>query len=878
MNKINIPKYVKFILNILLPQKDKDTILFSYSELFSQLSDEKGNFHAQLWLIMEIVKSIPGLVFSSLLLNMAMTKSYFKLAWRNLYRNKISSLINIFGLAVSISVSLVLFLWIIEMYDRDTFHEKADRIFTIYSSLELGSNIRLYGTTPTPLGPTITEELPQIEKSVRIDIERRKSISFENIKYKANIYRVDEDFFDLFDYTMLRGNKNALLSKDAVIITERFAKIVFGDSDPLNKQLIFSYNDDKTNTNIQLFSRQKIQNKSITFTVQGILKDGSRNTNLTFDCLIPFNNITESTISDKINWNTFISTTFVLLKDKEDKEIVNNELNNYLEISNTRNTADQSMKIVKYELDNLVNMASNPAEIKSRFSNSSPNSLFIIIRIIVALLILAVPSFNFINISIANADLRLKEIGIRKVVGANISQLRKQFLTESLLLSLISIILGVIIYDLQIQPVIEVVRNSILTTYLFNYRLWIILTSILLFTGLSAGGYPALYISRFKPVNILSNNQSVKSRKRFTKILTGTQFVLTFCLFAFTVIIGQQVDYLKNMDKGYNSENIHSLYVRNYQRFNSLANELSKNPNIINIAGTKNHIGISAKRGALEVLGKNNEILNFDIGRNYINTLGLRLKNGKGFNENLTSHNDILINESFAESYPQIVNRKTLKFNNETYNIVGTLTNFHFSNFTEKKIEPVLIRLIPKEDYSFIVFKIEEGTEKQVSEFIMDSWEKVFPAEASVEILEQLSIANQPAGLWDEAVYLYKFFGIMVLVISCIGLFGLVSLHVSRKRKVISIHKVMGSSVKNILFMLNKEYLKILGVSLIIGMIISYFAVKQLIYASFYYYAEFNPLTLLAVALFILAITIATVFFPVIKAATANPVDSLREE
>lgn len=879
--KNNLPTYAYKILSYFLFDKDRDSILFSYGQLYSDLLSEKGKSNAQLWLLKEIIKSLPGLILSSIVWNLTMGKSYFKLAWRNLRRNKVSSIINIAGLSVSISISLVIFLWIIEIYDKDTFHEKADRIFTIYSIYQSGSDIDLYGTTPVPLGPLVTDELNQIEKSVRVKVERRKNLIYNNVNYRTDIFKVDEDFFELFDFELLKGNKDALSSKDAILITEEYAKRVFGNDDPINKQLIFSYSDNSKSSGKEIFSRKNVKNKSFGFTVRGIFKKNTKNTALTFDCIIPFNNIANGNSSANIDWSTTTSTTFVLLQDKNDKDIVTKQLQNYVQFSNTKNSPLQDKKIIEYELDNLVTMARNPADIRNGFNNSDNSLIFLYIRIFAALLILAIPSFNFINIAIANADMRLKEIGIRKVIGANISQLRKQFLTESLLLSLIAIVIGVLICDFIILPMwyeISVFSsNFILTTYLYNYRLWIILTSILLFTGLFAGAYPAFYVSKFKPVNILRRNINVKAQKRFTKVLVGTQFVLTFCLMAFTVIIGLQIDYVKNMDKGYKSDNIHSLYIRNNQRFNSLSNELAKNPNILNIAGTKNHIGVSVGVGDLKVLGEDTDIFHFDIGKNYFNTIGLRMLNGEGFNENLTSSNDIIINESFADRFPRMTNKKSILFNNETYNIVGTVNNFHFYSLTAEKIEPVLIRLIPDEEYSFVVFEIKDGTEKQVSEFIMKSWKNIFPGEAANEILEQSSLVTGIFSGFDNVIYLYRFLGIVIFTISCIGLFGLVSLHVSRRKKEISIHKVMGSSVKNILIMLNTEYLKILGVSLTIGILINYYA-YDFLFSMITYHFEFSVLPLFLIAIAIMAITLSTVFYPVMKAATANPVDSLREE
>lgn len=461
----------------------------------------------------------------------AMLGSYFRVAYRNLKKNKVSSLINMFGLSLSISVCLVAFLFVSTVLTKDYFHENANEIFLVHQRTIEEDGPQLWGHSPRPLGPAIEESSPQIERVVRI-AESPVQIVYGDENLGSFARFVDPEFLEMFTFPLLAGTDGALRNNDQVLLSESTSIRFFGEQDPIGQIL-----------SIRIGSRDAVE-----FTVTGVAKEFPIAANIQFKMLMSyevFEILGGTTVAD--DWSSFTAATFLQLRDADDAPLVTRQLNAYTE---RVNVISEEWQITGFELDNLKMLPKHSDDVNRTVSGGISMAPVIVLSSI-SILLLLLSCFNYMNVTIATSTRRLKEIGVRKVMGASRAQLVFQFLAENIELCSMALILGLFMtWQFTLPAFSAIVGATLEIGLLKNYRIWGFLVVMVLGTGLISGAYPALYISGFSPTVIFQGRERLGGRRPLTRSFLTFQFMLAFLTMLSGIVFVMNGDYLRNKDLG----------------------------------------------------------------------------------------------------------------------------------------------------------------------------------------------------------------------------------------------------------------------------------------------------------------------------------------
>jgi ABC-type antimicrobial peptide transport system permease subunit len=787
-----------------------------------------------------------------------MFKNILKLAFRNLVKNRLFSFIGILGLSLAIGCFSVAFIFIDMSYNVDSFHENSDSIFYIEIVIDRSGSTQIWGPTPIPLGPALKEDFPQINEYVRIR-PRQGTFQFGEKVFVEDFLFVDEAFLDMFTFSMIRGNKKELGDKSAVFISDRYAEKYFGNQDPIGKELIVSNGDVYKST----------------FVVKGIVEKNPENSSIQFDILLPYPVLVNWEDSDLNDWAGW-THTFVQLKHPQDVDLIKTRMDKYLHL---QNEANEEWSVSKFIFEPLADVAINSHKVTNDIGRGYPPSAQLGL-LIFGIILLLLACFNYINVGIVTATRRLREIGIRKVLGSTKTKLVVQFLGENIIICLISVILGALLAKLYLIPSFNSLFQATMEMdFHSNPRLWLFFGAAFLVTGIAAGLYPALYVSQFRPAQILTRIQKVGGGNKFTKVLLTLQFIFTFIMIASALIFIKNANYQKSIDWGYNQSQIIGLGLDGEKHFSVFRNAVLKNPAILSVAGSFEHIRTSSDIDVAEYQGEKYEIRRFLVGYDYLQTMELRLKEGRLFDRNLAMdlERSIIVNEKCVHNmgWDHPIGTHVMIDNNE-YSVIGVVKDFYYHPLTEP-IEPTLFRLCEEDKFNFLIVKVKQGHVVQTAEYLRETWKSLVPDEAI-----NLFFQDQ---VWDwyfrESVSIYKlasFSAFIALVISCMGLFGLITVSIVKRMKEISIRKVFGASGKMIARILNTDVILILILSSVIATPLCYLMMSWYLDYAYEYHTPITVIPFIFAMVLIVVISLLTIVSQVYKAARSNPVDMLRIE
>lgn len=799
-----------------------------------------------------------------------MIKNYFKIAWRNLLKNKTFSLINIAGLSIGLACTMLILLYVKDEISFDKFHKNVNNIYRIVSKSKRGSVDYKNSHTGFLQGPQFAKNVPGIESFVRIQS------SAEDIKTGTEIQsqellRVDPIFFSVFSFPLLNGNAATCLSEpNSIVMSEDFAKKQFGTSDAVGKIVML-----------------KDDNQFVPFKVTAVAKRCPQNSSIKFEVLLPFKE-SEAEAQNKDNWYNFFLNTFVVLNPKADLPAVEKQMQTFYlhEASETFKEmikrygggADESMGT--YFLQSYTDMHMNTELPAQNGLVNASNPIYSYILSGIALFILLIACINFVNLTVARSLKRSKEIGIRKVIGGDRNQLIIQFLGESFLLCMVAFSVAVLLVHL-ILPVFNDLSNKALSfSYLFDVKLIAGYLALLLLTALLAGFYPALVLSGFKPVETLYSRINLSGKNYMQKSLVVLQFALASFLIIATFTIYRQFNFLTKTDLGYDDTNI--VEVNKEQIKHSEATyfkaELLKNPNITDVAARNGgYWGTSAKLF-------NDSTISFDyetIDESYIPALKIPVIAGRNFSGSYPSDvtNSILVNESFVKKagWKNPVG-ETVNFfynNNEIFKVIGVVKDYHYQALNQK-IGPQLFTLKTGNLYGTFNIKIKPGTATESLKFIQKTFKQNFPLSPwSYTFKDDQRIKDyESEAKWKQIIFLSA---LLTIFISCIGLFGLSVLSAERRTKEIGVRKVLGASVTNIVNALSIDFLKLVLVALIIAIPLSWMAANKWL-QNYPYRITLDWWLFVLASLLVTIVAIATIITQAVKAAVANPVKSLKTE
>ncbi len=788
-----------------------------------------------------------------------MIKNFFKIAWRNLIRNKGFSIINISGLAVGMASAVLILLWIQNEMAYDQFHANKDRIYEVWNKAEFSGKLNCWNTTPKILARTMERDLPEVEQAVRVDwgSDFLFSIGDKRLTVPGNI--VDSNFLQVFSFPLLKGNP-ALVLKDmhSIVLTETLAKKLFGNEEPMGKII-------------------KIDNKE-NFTVTGILKDIPNNTRFNFEYLVPWA-YKRFLGDDDDNWGNNSTRTYVMLKPNATLASVAPKMKFFKE-KYDKDEPNWEMFIYPMSKWRLYSSFTNGTE------DGGGRITFVKLFGIIAAFILLIACINFMNLSTARSEKRAKEVGIRKVVGAQKGSLISQFIGESVLLAFLAGILAVGIVQLSLPGFNELTDKKLFIDYA-NPLFWLAGIGFVLFTGILAGSYPAFFLSSFQPVTVLKGTFK-KAHALVTprKVLVVLQFTFAIILIICTIIVKQQIDYAQDRETGYNKNNLaYHVFTGDIEKnYHLIKNELLSSGTASSVTETSAPLTQSWSDGwGQEWEGKDpndkTDFRRFDADEDLTKTIGLQLVQGRDFDPKkyLTDSNAMMINESalkvfkFKNPLGQII-----KDNGQEWHIVGVFKDFILESPYEPT-KPMLVYGLNSHWYSVIQMKLND---KNTTAQNLKTAETIFKKYNPQYPFEYKFVDKEYAKKFEDEKRtgtLAGLFAGLTIFISCLGLFGLATYMAENRIKEIGVRKVLGASVAGIAALLSKDFLKLVFVSFVIAVPVSYWAMHTWL-LDYPYRVTIEWWVFAMAGLLSILIAIITVSFQAIKAAVANPVRSLRSE
>lgn len=805
-----------------------------------------------------------------------MLKNQLKIAWRNLIKNKQQTFINLLGLTAGTVSCLTILLYVFDQTGYDEHHPHAEDIYRVQtkiSGIAGTEDMNTAGSSP-PIAFALKEDFPEIEEACRVvlvdmfNVDIIRASGEEGGYYEPKAYVADSTLLKVIDYRLLEGNEEALHEPSTLILSSNLSKKLFGNERALNKIVeISGYDGDP-----------------LRLTVKGVFDENHGKSHLRPNYIISMNTPgLGAWVKDNDNYaqNNFVHT-YVKLKPNTDGYNLEKKLPAFLKARGASDLEEIGMKKELW-LQKITDIHLHSSGITAQIDTVS-DIQYLYLLLTLALFIQLVACVNFINLSTARANKRAKEIGVRKVVGANKKSLTYQFLGESVLLSFFSILISIPI-TISILPFInELANSSISYTDLFRFEIILSLLALGLLTGIIAGTYPALVLSSIRPLLAIKSAVSLNTgNSGLRKGLVVFQFVISIVLISTVIIVVQQFNYTQKKNLGYDKNNLIGIQLntRNARnQFEALKSAFLQIPGVTEISGSRitpsedvpSDAGFYLPGGNPE--NRTRTALNF-VGQNYINTMGITLSQGRAFNA--TDSTQIIVNEATLKAFGiderDALSSRLLTGPEGGFHIVGVMKDFHYLSLREA-IRPLVLfrdddphRLLLRfktASYSDLLARLETIWKANVKD---SPFVPAFVDEEVKKLYEEEKRIGQIAGL----------FTLLAILISCLGLFGLVSYVAEQKKKEIGIRKVLGASIQSVVQLLTTDFVRLVGIAFLIASPIAYFFMQRWL-EDFTYKININPWVFLLAGGFALAITLITVSFQSIKSAMANPVKSLRTE
>jgi putative ABC transport system permease protein len=836
---------------------------------FIEDREKKGSLRARIQNTFQFLIIVIPLMIESLLGGFAMFKNYIKTAFRNIKRHKGYSFINIFGLAVGMTVCLLMLMYVVNETSYDDFHKKGDRIYRI--SLDWGkegSRMKFAGTMPA-VAPALNSEIPEVEVAARVRYNDEMIIlNSQNEKIKeSGIFHADPEIFEIFSWQMLKGNPvSALKDPFSIVVSQKIAKKYFGNDEPIGQTLNIDGHP---------------------YRVTGLLKDLPSNTHLHCEILISYSTIHSLGEYPEQPWSQWgDDLTYFVLRKSSSIDSVKDNLNVLLS-QNTGKWFTDKMDFILQPLSEIHWDTESRGDVGTK-----GNIIYVYLFLSGAILVLIIACFNFMNLSTSRYLDRMIEVGVRKVVGANRAQLIKQFLTESLLVATVSMICGVVLFKILNSALYSYLDASFVSGTPHFQHLFGMVVLMIIIVGLMAGSYPAWFMSKFHPVDIMKKSIMKGSVKlSFRNVMVVLQFAISIVLILGTLTVYQQINFMKNTDLGFDKEDVILSYLpftnpQAKEKYPVLKNEFLKYQSVkevtavYTVPGINSQFNMSVKReGAGDDDSMTIQALPADFG--FVKSMGLEIIDGRDFSEDYStdSKESAILNETAVKmfGFESPVGEKLLIPSNnklKEVTVIGVVKDFHVKSL-HSEISPMMIYIDPK-FFLLMATKIQPENTEATLTYLESVWKKVLGEEEfNYRYMKDAYFSFYDAE--EKTGKLLSIFTGLALFISCLGLFGLASFLTNKRVKEIGIRKVLGATVRGIAVLYSKEFTKWVILSNIIAWPIAYYLIRMWL-KNFAYKINLTPLPFVISGAAALVIALITVSFHAVKAATANPVNSLRSE
>ncbi|HNP17826.1 MAG TPA: ABC transporter permease [Fulvivirga sp.] len=791
-----------------------------------------------------------------------MIKNYLKITFRSLWKRKGFVTINVLGLAVAISCCIVAYLNFDYNQKFDVEHKNADKIYRINSKRIFQDRTRLLGYTPRPMGRIIEENIKDIDKLAQYE-RRGANIRIGDDFFGTGISYVDPNFLEMFTFEMVSGSVD-LTDNSNIYISDDLAIKYFGQEDPLGKSITHVLDSGVRD-----------------YVVAGVFKKQASNSSFMFvEAITNYDNyfLSYKDDNDKGNWQVW-NTTFIELKDPSRIPIIEKQLQAYIE---PQNKAREDFQITSYYLDPFKGMAirDEKLQVGSSTREGLPSAA-VMAPLIMSGLLLLLACFNFTNTSIAISGTRLKEIGLRKVMGGLRSQLIRQFLVENILLCLMAMIIGLIIAEFFVPAYSQMWDFlEIKLSYTEDLGLIGFLFLLLIITGVIAGSYPAFYISKFEPVSILKGTQKFGGTSPFTKTLLSLQLTIALLAIIASVAFVRNAQYQNDFDLGYEGDGIIHVVFNNTNDYEIYKNAVVNDPRILSYSGTEHQLMESYRNDPVKFEDQEEEVDILNVDDNYLKTMDMRLLEGRNFNRDSETDikESIIVTKKFARlfNWDNPIGKRIVWADTVQLFVVGVVDDI-YTNALWRPLEPLMFRLADKKDYRFLSVNTKPSQVIAVNSYMEAKWKEIFPNKLyngeylNVDITEAALVNN-------NILKMFGFLGSVALILSISGLFTLVSLNIIKRLKEVAIRKVLGASIGSIAVKLNKQFIIIILIAIALSSLMSYFMIGGLMSSIWAYHVSLGAMIFIASGLVFLLISVLTVGSKVYGAAAANPVDSLRNE
>jgi putative ABC transport system permease protein len=791
-----------------------------------------------------------------------MIKNYLLVTFRNLLKNKVFTIINILGLGIALAVCIVAFFNHMFNYEFDRNNKNFDDIYRVTSFRDMKGREQEYGVVPATLGIEMKKDIPGIDKSARL-MRTGSPVKLGTNLFASQISYVDPDFTEIFTFPIVLGDIRSISNQANVLVSRKMAQKLFGNDNPLGKTISI-LND---------------AGKEYAYTISAVFEDFPENSSFRIDVLSHFDNYLLMWGVKDADWKIWTSVLFIQTSNKSLIPSIAQSLKRYLPV---QNKAREDFIINRFNLIPLKEVGNSSRTIWSSSLFPSLHPAAVIAPPVMALFILLIACFNFANTSRSIFSRRLKEIGLRKTFGGLRRQLVTQFMIETFIICFLALIVGLIIAEFLVPAYSNLWSYMSIELSLTRYAFfWLFLIFLVLLTGFLAGIYPAIHVSSFNVVNVIKGDSRVKGSGRLSIVLLTLQFSISVMALVMGVVFSKNAEYQKTLDLGYDRDKLIIVPVPQTY-FTSLRNEVRSNSKVISADGTQNHIGWGTYRRPVKDQDKRLEVDVLDISPGYAQAVGLRLLQGRLFDETRAgadrSYNSIVVNNKFVQAlgWKEAIGKSVTLYDTTKLTIIGVVEDF-YTNGMWQKIEPAILRLSGSDNYGYLAVRANKEDLAGVLEFVKMKWKlliqnSVFQGRLQEDIMQDEKDIN------GSILKINIFLALTATLLSLIGMYNLVSLDIIKRTKEIGIRKIQGAPLHILLYLLSRKYLMVLFISSLTGCAGGYYLSVMLMDSIWDYFVPVGAGILLLSTAIMVSATIITIIFRITKSAMMNPVISLRYE
>jgi putative ABC transport system permease protein len=800
----------------------------------------------------------------------AMYKNYLIVSLRNFAKNRVYVAINAIGLGIALACCITAYLVLAYNIEFDDFHDE-DKVADIYSihshyRLQDGRNVKSINA-PVPLIPIVAQEIAGIERFCRFHRE------FGTVQHGSNVFNegiafADSTFFDMFDFPLIQGTHQNFKDRHSIFINQQMAEKYFGEEDPLGKTLDLTFIND---TKIQVM-------------VGGIVDKIPENSTFGFQSIMRFEHVQNINQFDPNDWSNWREpSTFVQLVSPENETLIEKQLIPYVK---TRNEAYDQTHVTSFQLEPFKKAFSRD-DTGGGYVGMRQPSAPLIVFISMAAIILLIACFNLTNTTIAMASKRLKEIGVRKAIGASKSNIMGQFIFETLIMVFIAMWVGLAMAQYIVPAFTDMWGIGLTLSDLNSINFFIAMLVLLFAASMLAGVYPAIFNGRFNPISLLKGNIKAQGTNLFTKALLTIQFALSVVVLIGGVVFMQNSKFQEGIRLGYDKDRLMTAVIQSNAEYDAIKNELIQYPKIEEVGVTDHHIAGGSYMGVITIDTMEYRVRHIGVGKNYLETVGLNLKDGRllDLDREADQQNAVVVNKAFLDHIgTQHALNQTVTLRQRDYKIVGIVDNhinnlFKNNNLVDGKSEPTIFYPANPAHYKLLVVKSRRIEDiYAVRDELERIWEKNLPHRPFDFLFQDRYALADSKETNANLKKIFFFLTVLGAILSASGLFALASLNIEKRSKEIGIRKTLGASVSNILNLINREFAIILVLSVVLGSAGGYFLTEMLLETIYMLYIAVSIWTVLICGVFIFLIGISTTSTTIWKAAKANPIKSLRYE